>query len=54
MGKVEYLKSILLEEYGIRTEKELESAIRKMKNINIGIFTTCVKGELEKGERKGA
>lgn len=54
MGKVEYLKNILLEEYGIKTDKELEDAIRKMNKINIGIFTTHVKGEFPKEEKKGA
>ena len=50
MGRVEYLKGILLEEYGIKTDKELESAIQKMNKINIGVFTT----EFTKEERKGA
>ena len=54
MGKVEMLKNILLEEYGIATDKELEKAIRETKKINIGIFTTCAKEELPKGVRKGA
>ena len=54
MGKVELLKNVLLEEYGIKTDKELEDAIRKMEKINIGIFTTYVKGEFPKEERKGA
>lgn len=54
MGKVEYLKGILLEEYGIKTDKDLESAIKKMQKINIGIFNTYVKGEFPKEDRKGA
>lgn len=52
--KVEMLKSILSEEYGITTSKELENAIRKMNKINIGVFTTCVKGAFDKEDRKGA
>ena len=54
MSKVEYLKNILLEEYGIKTSKELEDAIKKMNKIDIGIFTTPVKRELPKGVEKSA
>ena len=54
MSRVEYLKNILLEEYGISTDKELERAIQQMPKINIGVFTTQIKGKFEKGERKGA
>ena len=54
MVSVELLKKALLEEYGISTDKELEDAIAKTKKINIGIFSTCKKGERTKEERKGA
>ena len=56
MVKVEYLRGILLEEYGISTDKELEDAIRKIQKINIGLFATRVMGnfEFEQEERKGA
>ena len=54
MGKVEYLKKVLLEEYGIKNDRELEEAIRKTKPINIGIFTTCVKEKFPKEAKKGA
>ena len=54
MGKVEYLRKVLLEEYGIANDRELEEALRKMPKINIGIFTTRIDRNCEKGERKGA
>ena len=37
------LRDWLSDEYGIDTMKELDKAIRNMKKINIGIFTTPVK-----------
>ena len=54
MVTAEYLRGILLEEYGISTDKELEDAIRKTQKINIGLFATRVMGDFEKEERKGA
>ena len=37
------LRYWLSDEYGIDTMKELDKAIRNMKKVNIGIFTTPVK-----------
>ena len=54
MVTAETLRKILLEEYGISNDKELEDAIRKMPKINIGIFVSPVIRDYEKEERKGA
>ena len=45
------LKDWLSDEYGIDTMKELDKAIRRMKKINLGIFTTPIK-DVENNETK--
>ena len=54
MVTVETLRKVLLEEYGISNDKELEDAIRKMPKLNIGLFVSPIIRDSEKGARKGA
>ena len=54
MEKVEYLRKVLLEEYGIKNDKELKEAIKKLTPINIGIFTSPVNCTLTKEAKQGA
>lgn len=43
------LVEILAEEYGIRTERDLDEAIKKLGFINVGPF--CVKPEKKEEEK---
>ena len=52
--RVKYLRKILLEEYGIHNDKELEEAIKKQKPLNIGIFVSPVPGRENKEVVQGA
>ena len=52
--RVKLLRKVLLEEYGIHNDKELEEAIRNTKPLNIGIFVSPVPGKENKEVVKGA
>lgn len=38
MSALEYVKKLLAEQYGIKTEKQLDEAIKKMVKPNITVF----------------
>lgn len=38
MAKADWLRETLAEKFGIRSEAELEEAIRSMKKLDIGVF----------------
>ncbi len=39
---IDALREILAEVYGIKTEAELDEAIRKMKKLDISLFTASI------------
>lgn len=40
MTKAEEIKKLLQEEYGIKTEDELDAAMKKEPKLNIGVFVS--------------
>lgn len=42
MADIRVLRKLLAEEYGIRTDRELNEAIRKMMKLDIGVFASPV------------
>lgn len=42
MADIRALRKLLAEEYGIRTDRELNEAIRKMMKLDIGVFASPV------------
>ena len=42
MADIRALRKLLAEEYGIRTDQELQEAIRKMMKLDIGVFASPV------------
>ena len=42
MSDIRALRKLLAEEYGIRTDRELNEAIGKMMKLNIGVFVSPV------------
>jgi hypothetical protein len=45
MINVEEVRKLLESEYGIKTEEELNEAIRKMKPVDIGLFVSPLRKE---------
>lgn len=50
MANAEWLRKTLAEQFGIRTEAELDEAIRNMKKLDIGVFVN--RNEIKTAERK--
>lgn len=46
------LREILKTEYGIKSKKEFDAAVRKSSGINLGIFTIPFSERSETGEQK--
>lgn len=42
MPPAKEMVELLAKEFGIKTEKELDEAIKKMKKLDIGIFTAPI------------
>lgn len=45
MARVEELRELLRSEYSIKTEKDLEAAIRKSEKLDISIFVLPIQGK---------
>ena len=45
MINVEEVRKLLESEYGIKTEEELNEAIKKMKPVDIGLFVSPLRKE---------
>ena len=54
MNRQPELRKYLLDEYGIRNDKELEEAFKKLKPIDIGIFVSQPPARNKEEVRQGA
>lgn len=54
MSRVEELRKYLLDEYGIRNDKDLDDALKKLKPIDIGIFVSQPHKREKEEVRQGA